>query len=434
MNIIIDTNLVHSDWKLKSEDFKAFVDFVERTNSKIYIPKIVWEETRLNYQKDIEERHKSYEKAGKLFGGSLVDIPDLKVVKLDYKVEADKYLNWLLNKFRIDVDSILPFGEYTERIAKRALNKRKPFNRVNNNEYKDTLVWETVLDVISGKLGNTDNEVVLISNDGNAFEVDRIQKNAERSQKSERQVGVLHPHLQEDVEQVIGNGHNKFYFYESLSKFLSAHYTPIKGVDKDSVIKYLSSASSTFGEQLWSVFTNHRDILLNPVRQYNPLYKVTADFEQLTIDSISGIDDFFIFSKEKNKVSVSCSLSVYITLPISYSHFVGNTNYSIKHVLQVTFNVYFIDGKIDNSQIENVVVVLGNWLELPKPQWNNEIMAERFEFYQKAASAFFLLDESTDTFDIKFISYKDRHLASSSKYIPRKVGAEKKTRRKPKSP
>lgn len=433
MNIIIDTNLVHSDWKLKSEDFKAFIDFVERTKSKIYIPKIVLEETRINYQKDIEERHKSYEKAGRLFGGSLVDVPDLTVVRLDYKAETDKYLGWLLNKLGIGQSNILPFGEYTERIANRALYKKKPFNRVNNNEYKDALVWETVLDVIAGKLGNVDNEIVLISNDGNAFEVDRIQKNSERNQKAERQAGMLHPHLQEDVEQVVTDEYQKFYFYESLSKFLSAHYTPIKGVDRNAVSNYLSSASSTFGEQLWGIFIEDRELLLSPVRRYNPVYKVMADFEQLTIDSISDIDDFFIFAKEGNKVSVSCSLAAGITMPVNYRYFVGDANCNLKHVLQVTFNVYFIDSKVVDLKIETVVVIPGSWLDLPTPQWNNEILVGRFELYQKAASAFFQADESLDVYDIKAISHKERQSASDSKYIPRKVAAEKKTRRKPKN-
>jgi hypothetical protein len=422
MDIVIDTNLVHSDWKLKSEDFKAFINFVERTNSRIHIPRIVWEETRLNYRN---------EKAGKLFGGSLVNVPDLKVLHLDYDAETDKYLNWLLGELKIDESNILPYGNYTERIAKRALYKRKPFNRVNNNEYKDSLVWKTVLDILSEVARRASSEVVLISNDGNAFEIDKVQKNSERNQKSERQAGVLHPHLQDDINQ-IGNSDNRFYFYESLSKFLSAHYTPIRGIDEESVIKFMSSASSTFGEQLWNVLLSDNELLLYPIKQFNPVYKVVADFEQLTIDSISHVEDFYIFHKDGNRVSASCSFYVHITLPVGYSYFVGTNNYDLKHILQVTSNVYYIDGEPNDLRIETVVVVPGDWLELPRPQWNNKLSSV-FELYQKAESAFFALDNFEDVSNPQNIDYNERYLASHSKYIPRKVGAESKKRRRPRS-
>ena len=177
MEIIVDTNILFNDWILRSDDSKAFLDFVARTGSIIYIPRIVWEETRKNYREEIASKHAAYVRASKQFGRSLIEQPDLKRIEINFDDEADRYMDWLRNELRFDgLSNVLPYGDFTERIANRAMAKRKPFNMQNNNEYKDTLLWETVLDVVSAQVGRGDNEIVLISNDSNAFGVGKLHQ------------------------------------------------------------------------------------------------------------------------------------------------------------------------------------------------------------------------------------------------------------------
>jgi hypothetical protein len=371
MNIIIDTNLVHSDWKLKSEDARAFLDFVERTNSTVYIPRVIWEETRINYRGDIYKKHKEYERASKIFGSNLVDVPSLTMVHLDYDEETNKYLQWLQTELNVTEEkNILPYGDFTERIAKRALAKRKPFNKENNHEYKDTLLWETVLDIVAGVTGEPKDDTILISNDGNAFRADKIQlnNNSGKQQKGEKQKGILHAQLQEDIDEVLVLGKTKrFYFYESFGEFLSEHYTPIKGIDKESVRAYIGSSDSTFGAQIWEFLNLDRELITRAVEAVNPAYKVWTDFEQLEISEISSIKDFYISSKLDDKIVASGVAFVILKTPIFYKYsFLREYNLTVNPILEIKLNAEYINGTPVDVRIESVSIVAGEWLNLPK--------------------------------------------------------------------
>jgi predicted nucleic acid-binding protein len=436
MNIVIDTNLIHSDWKLKSEDFKAFVNFVERTNSRVYIPKIVWEETRLNYRKDIEDRHKKYEAAGKLFGGSLVDVPDLNVVILDYDEEVAKYIKWLTNNLRIGESNILPYGDYTERIANRALYRRKPFNRVNDREYKDTLVWETVLDIVSGSIGERDDEVVLISNDGNAFEADKVQKNSERQQKAERQAGVLHPHLQDDIEQLTSNDTQRFYFYESLGKFLSEHFTPIKGIDKESFRQYLGLVDSGFVSAFWDGLMAQRATIIKAIDTINSVRTIDIIIEEFNIFGISEVENFYISSYRKGvEFTASGIVIVSIEVPVRYSYGMWSTNQNeaARILVEAKINIKYSGSKPFGLHIESLSIPIGNWLSLPQPARQVSLTARINEIYDRnpilgiVAAMHDTLFEKPQQFEIDWeerIKRNHKSQNSESKYLPRKTPAD----------
>jgi predicted nucleic acid-binding protein len=296
MEVIIDTNILFGDWMLRTDDAKAFLAYIERTSSSIYVPKIVWEETQKNYHDDLAAKHSAYEKASRALGRVMINQPDFKRVRL-HEDDAESYLDWLRKKLRFDVlENVLPYGNFTERIAKRAMAKRKPFNYQNNNEYKDCIVWETVIDVLTGALGRSDTEVVLISNDANAFGAGKVAagKHQERGQRQEKQVGVLHPQLQEETDELSGEKGKKFYYYESFAEFLAAHYTPIKGIDEESVREYLNQEASGFAQLIQKELgIRTAGIVTSLQSTFRP---ASISLSEFTINKLSLIQDFYVYS------------------------------------------------------------------------------------------------------------------------------------------
>jgi predicted nucleic acid-binding protein len=383
MNIILDTNVLFNDWTLRSADSQAFLDYVENTGSTIYVPRIVWEEIEKNQQEDLAKKHEAYETACKRLGGSMINQPDFKVVKFEHAITGEEYLEWLRKKLRFDVlENVLPYGDYTERIAKRVMTKRKPFNLQNSNEYKDTLVWETVLDVIAGKAGKKDEEVVFISNDTNAFGAGKSQQEnkGERGVKGERQVGVLHPQLQEDIDAVLANHQVKrFYYYETFAEFLAAHYTPIKGINKSAVLRYLTSEESGFLQAVQGIIVERLPEMTAEVAANNMGVSVLTIDTPFTLRKFSVLQDFYVYSSNKGEqVIASGRVFVYMRATVAYSftNQEGSHTATLYPIVEVKLNIPYQDGKPTSIVFDETKISPSSWLRLTHPALQSDAVRE----------------------------------------------------------
>lgn len=372
MEIIIDTNILFNDWILRSDDSKAFLDFVERTGSIIYIPRIVWEETRKNYREEIANKHAAYVKASKQFGRSLIEQPELKRIEINFDDEANKYMDWFQQKLQFNgLNNILPYGDFTERIANRAMAKRKPFNMQNTNEYKDTLLWETVLDIASSQTGRGDKEIVLISNDSNAFGAGKLyqgQGSQVKNQKGEKQKGILDPYLEREIQRNLENGKaSNFYYYESFADFLASHYTPIKGIDKNSVRDYLWKQESDFSYLLLQKLRIKEGELVRAIKASNPGLIISIDIETIKIDNTTAIEDFYVYPFQKGEIiTASGTICAYLTVEVLYSNLNQPVRLSaaVHPVVEVKFNLPYVDGEAAELHFESVTVLSGLDLKL----------------------------------------------------------------------
>lgn len=370
MEVLIDTNILFGDWMLRTDDAKAFLAYIERTGSIIYVPKIVWEETQKNYQQDLVEKHTAYERASRALGRTLINQPDFKRVRI-HEDDGEGYLDWLRKKLRFDVlDNVLPYGDFTERIAKRAMAKRKPFNRENNHEYKDCLVWETVIDVLAGVLGRGDNEVALISNDSNAFGAGKVSagKQQERGQRQEKQVGVLHPQLQDEVDTLSIKNGKVFYYYESFSDFLSAHYTPIKGIDEESVRAYLGQEESGFAQLIFKELITRASAIAS---QLQTTYRTaTLSLREFAIIKLSIIQSFYVYSFQRGeKISASGTVFVYLKTHADYKYAGDANTYTVDlyPLAEIKFSLAYTDGTPSLLTFENFSLPIGTGMRLPEP-------------------------------------------------------------------
>jgi predicted nucleic acid-binding protein len=369
MEVLIDTNILFGDWMLRTDDAKAFLSYVERTSSIIYVPKIVWEETRKNYQDDLFTRHSAYEKASKALGRVLINQPDFKRVQL-HEDEGEYYLEWLRKKLHFDVlENVLPYGDFTERIAKRAMEKRKPFNQQNNNEYKDCLVWETVLDVFAGSLGRGDDELVLISNDSNAFGAGKAAagKQQVRGQRLDKQAGILHPQLQEEIDALAAKNGKTFYYYESFGEFLAAHYTPIQGIDEESVREYLTQEESGFTQLLQKELSVRAPTIVKTLQADS--HASSLSIGEFTIQKTSFIQDFYVYSFQKGeRISASGSIFVYLKVDADYRYAGDRKTYTVAlyPTAEIKFSLAYTDSLPSSLSFENFSLPLDSGMQLPE--------------------------------------------------------------------
>jgi len=147
MDIIIDTNILRRDLKLKDKNFDILLDYLEKTNSNVILPQIVFEETIGLYERLINERIEDYKKNLIKLNGTLVNTRITENNSIDIHLEKETYKELLKTKLKLTNDSIIPYkNEYLEELVNRAINRIKPLDG-KGQQFRDGLLWLTILDI-----------------------------------------------------------------------------------------------------------------------------------------------------------------------------------------------------------------------------------------------------------------------------------------------
>ena len=200
MNIAIDTNIIRNDFLFKSSDYKIIIDYLSKTDSKLILPLIVYKEVEGLYKRTLYERVEDYKKSTRILNNGMIEpMGFLDLSGINYDAEANKYLNFLKNKFHIlDKDIVDYKPEYLEEIVTRAINRIKPCSS-SGQEFRDTLLWLSLIEIAKN---NSIKQLVFISNNIADF-ADSTGDN-------------LHPTLIEDLSK---NKINIIYF-KSIKDFI----------------------------------------------------------------------------------------------------------------------------------------------------------------------------------------------------------------------
>ena len=113
MNIVIDTNILRRDLKLKDKNFDVILDYLEKTNSRVILPQIVFEETIGLYERLIKERVEDYKKNLIKLNGTLVSTRINETNLIDIQQEKEAYKVLLRTRLELTDNSIVPYkNEY----------------------------------------------------------------------------------------------------------------------------------------------------------------------------------------------------------------------------------------------------------------------------------------------------------------------------------
>jgi len=267
MNVVLDTNIVREDFLMNSSKFYILFDYLKKTNSKIKMTKIVYQEIAMVYERELANRLEKFGKAKRILESALIDssIQDLNIAIAN---EVEKYLTFLKRKFRISDKDIVPYKDsYLKEVVERAIRRIKPCSE-KGEEFRDALLWLTVLDIAR----KTDQKMLIfISNNVKQFASDD---------------GCLHPSLLKEAE----NEGLTIKYYNSMSHFIKDHATKIdyityewlvSAINLDTINKHVTDMLEKLGEERLLKWAEQRR-------------KETTGYVN-PISSFMDIDEFYVY-------------------------------------------------------------------------------------------------------------------------------------------
>ncbi len=175
MNIILDSNVFKSNFLLSGSSFDILLDYLQRTNSKVIIPRIVYDEVLSLYRRQLEDSYLEYEKSLENLNKILL----VREVKKDFKKEFFNQLvldydNYLRNKLKIKDSNFIEYKKgYLEEVVRRAINRIKP-TKPDGKDFRDSLIWISILDYAK----NLGKPIAFISDNVNDFaDFDKVSLN-----------------------------------------------------------------------------------------------------------------------------------------------------------------------------------------------------------------------------------------------------------------
>ena len=210
MDVIIDTNIIRQDFQLGSRKFLLLFDYLKKAGSGLIIPKIVYDELADVYQRDLADKLAKYERSKTDLDKVLVG---KSLIKLNIEVEKEvqSYLAFVRKRLKISEDEILPYkSHYLEDVVTRAIKRKRPCSD-EGEEFRDALVWLTVLDAA---VQSPQRMIVFISANTKQFATSD---------------GQLHPDLSAEAEA----SNVVIKYYRDINNFIEDHAAKIDYVTRE---------------------------------------------------------------------------------------------------------------------------------------------------------------------------------------------------------
>ena len=147
MIIVLDTNVIHSDFLMKSVRFEILFDYVQKTHSKFIIPKIVWE-LAATYERELQAREHQFVEAKRSLTALLTQT-ELPRSEISIESEVSSFLNHLKDKLNVTGEEFFDYKEvYFHDAVERAVRRKRPC--IDRGEgMLDAILWRSVLDIAS---------------------------------------------------------------------------------------------------------------------------------------------------------------------------------------------------------------------------------------------------------------------------------------------
>ena len=331
MKVILDTNIIFSDFHLKGARIKNLCESVKSTGDTVHIPEVVVDESINKYREKTRECKLKIDRGisdfKRLTGKDVEDNPisDEFILK-----ESEKYARSFKKQLQELGIKIIPYPSIShQELVKRDLARKKPFQETGKG-YRDALIWESVKSICEKSLSLFENPKIIF--------VNKIHKDF-------CEEGLLHPDLKEDL---VNNGINEDYVrvIEDIDIFIKEYIKP-----KQKILKNIQEE-------------------LNANKQYNGIYLNTEINNRITEFLLHREFDYeeSPFRQEFENPSV-----VGINEP----------SFTVMEVRQISEEEFFVEVKIDVDCEFNFFIFKNDAMcmdedELPyiwDSDWNKHYMA-----------------------------------------------------------
>lgn len=141
-HIIIDTNVIHFDFKLSKARIVSLCDTATILGHKVYIPEVVIYEVVKQYNEIVKEHINSFNKALK----KLSELSSYPIIQtsIDGQKIVSNYRNELGNRIKQLGIGIIPYPNTAHKVmVARELERKEPF-KDSTKGYRDALIWDSV--------------------------------------------------------------------------------------------------------------------------------------------------------------------------------------------------------------------------------------------------------------------------------------------------
>jgi len=220
---IVASNFLETDVKL--------IETIKKTSKeiKIILPEIVIDESLNKLKENIDDINKKLEETIKKTTHTptfrfIEYIPSYnnKLNKLNILIDNNTKTETLkvLKKRFTEIAEIHPYPKTPiKEYVHFALERKDPFYSKEKNEFRDSVIWETIKEICSG-LEYDDDNVIFISNNSNDF-FDKKDKKTDETENKE-QIMKLHSLLEKELNDI---GFYNFFCYNALREYSKKYFT-----------------------------------------------------------------------------------------------------------------------------------------------------------------------------------------------------------------
>jgi predicted nucleic acid-binding protein len=149
MKIILDTNIIVADYRMTNPSFQVLLESSKNESIQLIIPQIVLEETINKFTERLKLALSTTDREIKTLNKITGNNYPMPLSEEILEVETERYEAYLNEIIATNKINVLPYPETKHSIiAKRAMNKVKPFNS-NGAGYRDTLIWENIKELLT---------------------------------------------------------------------------------------------------------------------------------------------------------------------------------------------------------------------------------------------------------------------------------------------
>ncbi|MDF2655302.1 MAG: hypothetical protein K0R19_1776 [Bacillota bacterium] len=208
MHVILDTNIIVSDFYLRSPNFRLLFEYSDLLPYDIFLPEVVYDEVLNKYSEFLKKYVIEYEKSISQLKPLLIEKKKFRGIDINKQYESYKRL--LDDNIETKRIKLIPYPKTShKKIVADELARNKPFKQ-NGLGYRDKLIIDSIFE----KFTIPEESVVFISNNKNDFGEE--------------------PNLFEDLFKN-SNVKNTFNYkiLNTLGSFVTQYIQPIKSINQE---------------------------------------------------------------------------------------------------------------------------------------------------------------------------------------------------------
>jgi len=300
MDVMLDTNILERSFKMHSNAFANLFAYLRRTNSKLVLSKLVWDEARIRYAEKLKASVDALKTASDNLGS--IQFSSRHALYLpDQSTERKLFEERLQKSHEVQIYDDYSRLDISEIVRRGALRIRPASS--NGEELRDVILWLHVLDYAKRRR----RPIAFISNDANFIDVpeEERRKMKTKSQQKIRQSTdqeedeeqfPLHPHLQKDIT----DRGVKVDFYLNLPSFNKANALRSSEIQESWIDKHMGNKGV-----IWEMVREKVSARLVGNQQYNERIQ-EASITALTFDkgTLYKIDKYVQFAEVQYKAKI----------------------------------------------------------------------------------------------------------------------------------